>query len=259
MLNRMLCSILRLATPAGVFCAWALVASAQITETTRTVDPKGLLIEVDALSLTVDRDGSERYTALAAGSTLVSKGLTSTWDVQVGFNFFITQKIESRNFTDRNTGIGDVFFRTKWRFFEDEETNTSVAVIPYFKVPTNSGGVGNDSVEGGVIVPWESELVGGLSLRTMAKLDVLRNADDNGYDTFWYTSAALGWSLTRFLGLYGEVEVGKSTGDGGWRGTMGAGATLSISKGTRWDVAVYRGISSAAADWNPVVRVNFEF
>lgn len=259
MLRRMTRSRFRIAAMACLFGTLALAAFGQITETTRTVDPKGLLIEVDALSLTLDREGPNKYTALGAGSTLVSKGLTSNWDIQVGFNFFITQKIESRSFTDRNTGIGDAYFRTKWRFYEDEESNTSVAVIPYFKVPTNSGGVGNDSVEGGVIVPWESELVGGFSLRTMAKLDVLRNQDDTGYDTFWYASAALGWSLTRFLGLYGEVDLGKSTGDGGWRGTMGAGATLSVSKGTRWDVAVYRGVSSAAPDWNPVVRVNFEF
>ena len=54
---------------------------------------------------------------------------------------------------DRQSGVGDMYVRTKWRFYESTDTYTSIALLPYVKFPTNTGGVGNDAVEGGLIVP----------------------------------------------------------------------------------------------------------
>lgn len=232
---------------------------AQITEWPTTVEPGRFLLEMDALSLTLDKEAGDKYTAFGAASTFLTTGLTANWDIQVGAELFISQKYESGGFTERDSGIGDIYVRTKYRFYEDPETGTAVALLPYVKIPTNTGGVGNDAVEGGFIVPWTTKLPGGFAVAAMAELDFLRNDDDDGYDTYWYFSGSLSRSLTRRVGLYGEVAVGKSSGASATEGIMGGGVTLALSDSTWWDFAFYKGISSGAADWNQVVRFNFGF
>lgn len=232
---------------------------AQITEWPTTVEPGRFLLEMDAISLTLDKDGGDKYTAFGAASTFLTTGLTQNWDIQVGAELFISQKYESGGFSERDSGVGDLYLRTKWRFYENPETGTAVAILPYVKFPTNSGGVGNDATEGGVIVPWTTRLAGGFEVYAMAELDFLRNDNDDGYDTYWYFSGALSRPITSMLGLYGELALGKSSGDSTTEGIFGAGVTLTLSERTWWDFALYKGISSGAADWNQVVRFNFGF
>ena len=134
-----------------------------------------------------------------------------------------------------------------------------MAFLPYVKIPTNTGNVGNDAVEGGVIVPWTTTLTGGFAVAAMAGIDVYRNDNDDGYDLNLQGSASLTRKITGALGVYGEVALAKSSGASSAEGIMGGGVTLSVSENTWWDFAIYKGISSAAADWNQVIRFNFGF
>lgn len=233
--------------------------SAQITETPATVAPGHFLLEMDALSLSVDHEAGSKYTAFGAASTFLTTGVTANWDVQLGAELFLTQKFDAGGFTERHSGVGDVYVRTKWRFYEDSASGTSVALLPYVKLPTNSGGVGNESMEGGVIVPWSTELWGDVHLAAMAELDFLRNDADDGYDTFWYASASATRQLTKAIGVYGEMSFGKSSGRGDLEGLLGGGVTLAVSERVWWDYAIYRGLSRGAADWNHVLRFNWGF
>ncbi len=230
---------------------------AQITEWPETVKPGRFLVKMDALSLTLDKQPGYKYTAFGAAKTFLSTGLADNWDIQVGAELFFTQKIETSGFTARNSGIGDVYVRTKWRFYD--EGGSAVAIMPFVKLPTNSGGVGNHSMEGGVIVPWATVLPGAFNVRAMAELDFKRNDADNGYDTFWYGSMAITRPLTKALGLYSEATLGKSSGGAPVKGLLGVGATLHVSEGTWWDYAMYKGISKGAADWTHVLRLNWGF
>jgi hypothetical protein len=239
--------------------AFCLPLRGQITEWPETVAPGRFLVEIDAISLTIDREPGLKYTAFGAASTFVTTGLTSKWDIQVGAEFFISQKFDAAGLTERQRGVGDVYIRTKYRFYESNDTYTAAAIIPYVKIPTNSGGVGNDSVEGGVILPFSAQLLGGFNFYAMAELDFLRNDLDDGYDSYWFFSAALNRSVTRGIGIYGEMTAAKSSGASGVDGMLGAGVTLAVSDKTWWDFAFYRGISSSASDWTHVVRFNWGF
>lgn len=242
-----------------LFGAVAPLAYGQITESPETVAPGRFLVEMDALSLTVNKDGGGKYTGVGVGSTFLTTGLTANWDVQIGADFFISQKYDQGSYTDRKSGMGDVYFRTKWRMFSDAESGSALAVMPYVKIPTSSGGVGNRSVEGGLIVPWTATLVGGISLAAMAEFDFLRNDADNGYDTALFFSSALSRQVTKTVGLYAEATAGKSSGGAPWAGTLGGGVTYAMSEKFWWDFAVYRGISRGASDWNPVLRFSWGF
>ena len=233
--------------------------SAQVTEFTTTVAPGHFLLEVDAVSLTVDREPGLKYTAFGAASTFLTTGVTSRLDVQVGAQFFISQKFDAAGLTDRRSGVGDLYLRAKYRFYESEDTYTAIAVMPYVKLPTNSGGVGNDAVEGGLIIPLQTQLVGGFDFAAMAELDFRRNDADNGYDSYWLASASLTRKLGRVIGLYGEAVVAKSSSGAPWAGQLGVGATLRVSAHFWWDFALYRGLSRGAADWQQMVRFNYGF
>ena len=239
--------------------ALAAGASGQVTESPVTVQPGHFLLEVDALSLTIDREPGLKYTAFGAASTFLTTGLTSRLDLQVGAEFYINQKFDAAGFTERQSGVGDVYIRAKYRFYESEDTYTAVAVLPYVKLPTNSGGVGNDAVEGGIIVPFQTQLIGGFDFAAMAGMDFLRNDDDDGYDTYLFSSASLHRQFFKTVGIYGEAIAAKSSGGAPWEGTIGAGATLTVSKFAWWDFAVYRGISDGASDWTHVLRFNYGF
>jgi hypothetical protein len=237
----------------------ALAASAQITETPDTVQPGHFLVRMDALSIATNLHDSAggTYSAVAAAKTFIATGLTDSLDVQVGAEMFLSQKYERGAFTDRNSGIGDVYFRTKWTLWRDD--HSAVAVMPYVQLPTNTGHVGKTGLQGGLIVPWATHLPGGGTLLAMGQWDFVRNDADNGYDAFWSASAALEQPLTSLLKLYGEVALGKSSSGAPWEGRLGGGVQLHLSSLFWWDFAVYRGLSRGSPDWNPVVRVNWGF
>jgi hypothetical protein len=243
----------------AVLLAAAVAARAQITETPVPVQPGRFLLEMDAISVSLDEEPGYKYTAFGAASTFLSTGLTQNLDLQVGAELFISQKVDLGGLSERDSGIGDLYVRSKWRFYDDPASGTAVALLPYIKLPTNSGGVGNDAVEGGVIVPWTTNLPGGFDVAAMAELDFLRNDADDGYDTYWYFSGYVSRELTGALGVYAEVALGKSSGGGDAEGVMGAGVTLAVSDRVWWDVATYKGLSESAADWKHVVRFNLGF
>lgn len=234
-------------------------ARAQITETPAPVQPGRFLLEMDAISVSLDEEPGYKYTAFGAASTFLSTGLTRNLDLQVGAELFLSQKVDLGGLSERDSGIGDIYVRSKWRFYDDPASGTAVALLPFVKIPTNSGGVGNDALEGGVIVPWTTELPGGFDVAAMAELDFTRNDADDGYDTYWYFSGYVSRELTGALGVYAEAALGKSSGGGEAEGVMGAGLTLAVSDRAWWDVATYKGISAAATDWHHVVRFNLGF
>lgn len=237
----------------------ALTARAQITESPETVKPGHFLVKMDALSIQTNLHDSAggTYSAVAVATTFLTAGLTESIDVQVGVDLFLSQKYENGAFTDRNSGFGDLYLRTKWTFWRD--SRSAVAVMPYVRLPTNTGNVGKRGLQGGVIVPWATYLPGGGEFRAMGQLDFLRNDAENGYDSFWSAAAAFEQPLTGLLKLYAEVTIGKSSGGAPWAGRLGGGAQVHLSSLFWWDFAIYRGLSRGAPGWNPVVRVNWGF
>ena len=93
----------------------------------------------------------------------------------------------------------------------------------------------------------------------MGELEFRRNPADDGYDTFMLATAYAKQPLVGGLSVYGEATMGKSSGGEPFAGTVGVGATLAVTSHIWWDYAMYKGLSRGAADWNHVLRFNFEF
>lgn len=235
---------------------------AQVTESPRTIAPGKIRVEIDGIKLAYDRADAagNKHTAVAVASTIVSAGLTSSVDLQVGVDLFLRETFEFRGSRDTRSGLGDVSFRTKWTFWRDEKLGAAMAVIPYVKLPTSRDGIGSDAAEGGIIVPWEMGVPGGVTAGAMFAWDMIRNHDDNGYDARWTVTAFAQRNFTRAFAVYGEAGVTAwSTGLSHWAGTVGVGALLHVTRSVQLDYELQRGLNSRATDWTHVFRVNWEW
>lgn len=238
------------------------VVQAQVTESPQTVAPGRFLVEMDGLRLSYDRADAagNKVTAVAVASTFVSTGLTATVDLQVGMDLFLRRSVETRGWRDTRAGIGDLFFRTKWRLWEDKTAGAALAVMPYVKIPSNSAGLGNGAVEGGLVIPWEIKTGAGFTAGAMLSWDVVRNDDDNGYDAHWHLSAVAQRELTRTLTAYAETMLSfYSTGWSAWQGTVGAGLLWQLTGSVQLDYEMIRGLNRQATDWQHIFRVNWEW
>jgi len=229
---------------------------AQYTDVPETVAPGRFLIEVDAIDISVDRDADFDYTAIGVGSVLVTTGVTSNLDLQLGGQLFHTQRLEYDTFTDSDSGLGAVLVRSRWRFFSNDYT--TIALIPYARIPTDSDAPGTNKVEGGVIVPWSAWLPGGIEFGAQVGVDFGRNAADDGYDIDWSASAFLFRKLPAGFGLYAEAMTWHTTGGEPSVGSLGAGVTWDTRIG-RWDYGIYKGLSDGASDWTATLRYSFGF
>lgn len=238
----------------------AAPALAQVTETPQTVAPGKLIVEMEGLSLGFDRhrDDGGHFTALTLANTLVSAGITSAVDLQVGATLLVRQKFDSGGLSRTQTGLGDLVFRAKWKFWGDEKIGAAFAVMPYVKVPANTGGVGNKAVEGGVIFPWELNLPGGAMVGAMFQWDVLRNDAGNGYDSRWSATGFIQQKLTEAWCVYGEATLAVDSASWARRtGAMGVGAMWQFSKVVQFDYELLRGLNRQATDWTHVFRINW--
>jgi hypothetical protein len=236
--------------------AFAAGLRAQVTETTQTIEPGGVLLRMDALSLGIQPDTSapNQYHALGLGTSILYAGLTDSIDMEIGTQLFLRDTFSQSGSDHTESGVGDVTLRPKWTFWRDPASGQAAAVVPYVMIPTDSKAVGNNSVQGGVIVPWSMDIAPGLKAAAMAEWDELRNVGNTRYDTRWYGSAYIKWDLGHTLGAYAEATLSDSTaGSSSFAGTMGAGATLSVSSHFEWDFEVSKVLGPGRNAWAEVL------
>lgn len=255
-------SLPRLATFLALCLAFTPVLRSQVTETTQTIEPGGILMRMDALSLGLNDQTTapNQYKAVAVGTTIVSFGVTDSVDMEFGAQLFVQNTYASDTGADQtHSGVGDLSFRPKWTFWKDPSSGQQAAVVPYVMVPTSSSPTGSDKIEGGVIVPWSMDVAAGTKAAAMVEWDELRNISNTRYDTRWYASAYLKWDLGDTLGAYVETTLSDSTaGSRTAAGTLGGGATLSVSKRFTWDLELSRVLGSGRSSWAEVLRFRWK-
>jgi len=237
--------------------------SAQVTEMPDTIAPGKFFMRMDAVSVGINRDTTEpsKFTALGLATTMLSTGITQDIDAEVGLQFFARQTYQqSGGRRTTHSGIGDVTVRAKWTYLENDKIGAAAAVIPFIKVPTSTGGVGNEHAEGGVIFPWAMPLGTGMAIGAMAEWDLVRNDQNNGYDSRWFSSAFLRRHIAGPWGAYGEVTFGVSSEtSSSFLGSLGGGVTWDWSKTLQLDYGLSKGLGNRATDWQHALRVRWEF
>jgi hypothetical protein len=236
------------------------------TESPYTVDAGHFQLEMDLVSYGYDRDTSEgsdtRTEALAVAPVNLKIGLFNNIDFQVileTYNYI--RVIDRASGTVRKmSGFGDVTTRLKINLWGNDSGPTACGVMPFVKLPTNQDHLGNDAVEGGVIIPLAVQLPHGWDMGAMTEVDFLRDENGGDHHASFVNSVTFGHGLFGKLDGYAEFfsEVSTEKGER-WIGTVDFGLTYQITPNIQLDTGINIGVTKAAPDFNPFVGLSWRF
>ena len=174
-----------------------------------TVDAGRVQFEGDLLFYTFDGSSTvdSNITSLVVGNPTFKVGLLNNLDFEVGFSAYNNVRTEIRSAATSSTasGFGDVVARAKLNLFGNDGGTYALALFPYVKWPTAAAGIGNRSVEGGLLVPLAIALPGGFNAIVMGELDYQRNPNDPLYHANF--PALLNVSKEIFTGVTAYAEI----------------------------------------------------
>ena len=236
------------------------------TESPYTVDSGHFQLELDLVSYTHDRDktgGSDTQTdAFSLAPLNLKVGLLHNVDLQLILETYTHARVKDRvaNTVEKMSGFGDVTTRLKLNLWGNDGGRTAFALMPFVKFPSNQDGLGNHSVEGGIILPLAVELPRGFGLGMMTEVDCLRNDTGSGEHASFVNSITVNHDLIGKLGGYLEFfsEVGTERNTS-WVGTVDLGLTWGLTDNLQLDAGINIGVTPSADDFNPFVGLSVRF
>ncbi len=236
------------------------------TESPYTVDAGHVQIETDLFSYTHDHDtdaGADTVTkAWSAAAINFKVGLCNRADLQVVVESYqrvrTTDRIASTRL--RQSGFGDVAVRSKFNLWGNDGGDTALALMPFVKFPTNQDDLGNNAVEGGLIVPFGMALPGGWGMGVMTEVDFNEDGNGSGHHAEFINSITFSHAIVGELSGYVEFFSAVSTEDGSdWEGTVDLGCTYGLTPDIQLDAGINLGVTDVAPDWQPFVGLTVRF
>ena len=236
------------------------------TESPYTVDAGHYQIEMDIVSYTHDHDKSGGANTVAngygVGVTNFKMGLSQSTDLQ-----FVVESYLYADVKDKLTGakadasgFGDVTVRLKHNIFGNDGGDSAFAVMPFVKLPTNTDNLGNNDVEGGLIVPYGFALTDSIGMGVMTQINANKDTDDSGYHAEFVNSVTVSTGLTDALSAYAEFFTSRATeSDRHWENTLDFGVTYGVGDNLQFDAGINIGVTDAADDYNPFVGVSYRW
>ena len=234
-----------------------------VTESPYTVDAGWWQLEMDLASYTRDHDKSGgndlKVSSLSFANVNLRIGLTSNIDLQTVFSSYTRRRVTDNIAGTQASisGFGDIISRLKINFWGNDGGDSAFGLMPFVKWPTNRHGLGNNSVEGGLIVPYAHTLPGGWDMGAMTEVDLVRNDADNGYTTGWVNTITFGHDIVGKLGGY--VELATTLTHGADIATFDVGLTYGVGKHMQFDVGAAIAITRAADDLNVFAGLSVRF
>jgi hypothetical protein len=238
-----------------------------LTESPYTVDAGHFQIESDIINFTRERRDAEHSSFhsdnFSFGATNFKMGLTNRIDLQLVFDGWQIQNERDRDddgviFKETRQGVGDLTTRLKINVFGNDSGKVALGVMPFIKFPTNQEDLGNNKVEGGVIIPVGVELPHGWSMGFQTEVDFLAEDDGDHYFEFFNTMT-FSHSIIGNLGGYMEVTGAVNTLGEPWAGTVDGGFTYGFTDDIQLDFGCNFGITRAANDYQPFLGLSIRF
>ncbi|MBM3824163.1 MAG: transporter [Verrucomicrobia bacterium] len=237
------------------------------TESAFTVDAGRFQVEMDLFTFSRDHDDEAGADTVAEDWSAVTlnlkAGLLHNLDVQLMLAPYSHSRTHDRTTGDRTKadGFGDLTTRLKYNVWgNDDESTTALALMPFVKIPTAKRALGNNAVEGGLIVPLSVSLPWGWSMGLMTEFDILRDAADSDYHVDFINSITFSHDIAGKLGGYVEFFTVTSTENGvPWQGQFDVGLTYGLTDDVQLDAGINIGVTDSAPDWQPFVGLSFRF
>ncbi len=229
------------------------------TETPFTVDAGRFTMEADLFIYTknIDRPNdttTESYNYFVPNFKV---GLTNNVDLQVIPSIYNVVTTRTGNQpAQKVSGFGDTTVRVKVNFWGNDGGNTAFGILPFVKIPTSQNGLGNGSVEGGVIFPFAVKLSDTWDVGMQTELDV--NKIDSGYNISSVNTVSFGHELSKQWSTYFELYTNTGTGKG-FAATFDTGLKYLLTENVQLDAGVNIGLTEAADAIQPFVGVSVRF
>jgi hypothetical protein len=243
-----------------------------------TVDGGHVVVEVGALRYARfrrDPDTGSRLREFSFGETFARVGVLNDLEAGVNFEPFLyereitpgegaSNRFGTGNITpevtlnlwgnDRN--VGDPSPSKVGRSFFDK---TGLALQPFLSIPTRTG-VGGDSVEGGLIIPFGADLPLKLDLGGHVEFDFLRAERGSGYVAGFTNVVVLERKVVGPVSVFGEFWTQVTTERGvGWRGTADAGVRVLLGKNTVLDGSINLPVTRRSESPQVLAGVSMRF
>lgn len=236
------------------------------TESPYTLDAGHFQFEMDVLNYSYDRYNSARadtrVESLAIAPINFKVGLCNRVDLQLIVPSYNADRTHDRaaGTVDKQRGFGDVVSRLKVNVWGNDGGATAFGVMPFVKLPTHQDQLGNNSVEGGVILPLAVTLPKGWAMGMMTEVDFIRDGAGRGHHPEFINTITFGHDIVGNLGGYMEFFSAVSAESGShWIGTADVGLTYGLTKDIQLDAGVNFGLTRSADDINPFFGVSWRF
>ena len=222
------------------------------TESPYTVDAGAMQIEASFFDYARDGDSE----AWAVAPTNFKIGLLNNTDIQ----FVFEPIVHVDDGANTETGLGDTQVRLKFNIWGNDEGDTAFAIMPFIKLPTATNDIGNERVEGGVILPFAVSLDERVGLGFMAEVDAVYNDTNDAYDLDFIGTGVVGVDVTDSVGVYLEgIGIWNTDADTDFRGILGTGATYSLRENTMLDAGFNFGLTGEVDDFGFFTGITWRF
>lgn len=258
------------ATPASAGSADALFTAAapadirpmsldrpDVTESAYSVPPGYFQVEMSFFDFERDASRGTRTETSTWGMMNIKAGLTADMDLQLVFDAHQEIRTSTAGSTLRQSGFGDVILRLKKNLWGNDEGRSAFALMPYVSIPTGTE-LSANAWQGGLIAPFAYELSDRFGFGAMGQVDMVHDADTQGYDLQWLATATVGMEITDRWGMFveGVVVAGE---DAAFIALFNTGFTFAVTDTLVFDAGVRIGLNRPAPDFGVFSGVSFRF
>ncbi len=219
------------------------------TESAYTVDAGHYQFELEIAN--IENDGGGRTYNFAEMNAKI--GISPSTDFQLVLPIYSHQQAGEE-------GFGEIILRLKHNLWGNDGGDTACAVMPFLKLPTANGDLGNGEIEGGLIVPFSFQGPANWSCAVMTEVDISLDEDGSGYHPVFVNSATASHGLTANTGVFLELVSILSTDDGAdSEAYFNTGCTWAITESTQLDGGIRAGLNSASSDFTPFLGYSVKY
>jgi len=232
------------------------------TESPYTVDAGHFQLEMDFANYTRDDAEGVRTAAWNVAPFNLKIGLLNNVDLQLVYDNYLNVRTNDRllHRVTTQSGFGDFTTRLKINLWGNDGGQTAFGLLPFVKFPTNTDHLGNDAVEGGMILPLAVKLPAGWDMGLEAAAGCFRNDTGSGYHAELSQMITFDHAIIGKLSGYCEFFSDVSTEGGpAWIGTVDVGLEYLVTENVQLDCGSNIGISRAADDVNVFSGITVRF
>jgi hypothetical protein len=236
------------------------------TESPFTVDAGHFQVELSLLDFAYNHDNGERTETLSLMPVNLKVGLLNNVDLQFIFTPYVNERTKAVGTNQRRRGFSDdTQLRLKMNVWGNDGPSeifgdTALAIMPFVKFPTGTGGLSNEHVEGGLILPLAVALPGDWNLGLMGEIDFVYNDASGSYGVDFVHTATVSHDVPGIenLAFYLEyIGIAPSETGSQYQAIGSAGLTYQMTSDWMLDFGGTVGLSESADDFTLFVGMSF--